>query len=160
MNKKLQSETSENIKKYLIKMLEDEDWEVEDEFSCESKPNSVYDSSLISQTKNSLLTAKGSPRKGFNVEDLPEGNSFATADQARSTSFKINLLPHDSIHWSRDLSIPSKRGMTRNWSCTANRKSSVEILVGLQNKLQKRGSVPKNKSNNVYSPKKLIIIEE
>ena len=150
----------------MINLSETDEWDVDEEFSDSSKPNSVYDSSLIAQTKNSLVLSKGSPRKGFNVQDLPVGNSFCAEDKKRNTSFKSLQHKRDSIDFSIHARFRTNKKVPRQWSVSNNRKSSTEILVGLQNKLKdsKFFNEPEKKfdfspKKYVFSPEKFIIVE-
>ena len=68
-----------------IPVLENTD--LDEEVNSEDHANRVHKSPVF---KNSLIISKGSPRKGFKVEDLPEVCWFGSSKEIRSISFKVH----------------------------------------------------------------------
>ena len=68
-----------------ISILENTD--LDEEVNSEDHANRVRNSPVF---KNTLIVSKGSPRKGFKVEDLPEVWWFESNKDARSVSFKVH----------------------------------------------------------------------
>ena len=62
--------------------------DVDDEVWSEDHANVVRNSPVF---KNTLAISKGSPRKGFKVEDLPEVSWFNSNKESRSVSFKVYI---------------------------------------------------------------------
>lgn len=75
-----------------------EEFDVEEDISSENKANSVYSSPTL---KNNLVISKGSPRKGFRVEDLPSPEEFERDNEPRSTSFKVVLCKSEPLDYIR-----------------------------------------------------------
>lgn len=105
----------EKISSILIPTADECD--IDDEVSSETKANSVYDSSKIQQDRNKLVACKGSPRKGFKVEDLPEVESFSVDPEVRFNPFKLQLYKGKSFNADKQpCHYTSKNCSKRNWS--------------------------------------------
>ena len=134
------------------------DLEIDDEVSSEEKVNSVYDSPSF---KNTLAISKGKPRKGFKVEDLPEENIFNCSKETRCVSFKIQVCKPQ--HMSEDFAFKIKgrtREEIRAQSEYKGRKSSTEILLGLQNKLHESKLKTSGWDGKKLNTRKMVIIED
>lgn len=138
-----------------------EECDIDDETDSETKANSVYDSSAVLQIRNSLVLSKGSPKKGFKVENLPAVDSCSIDNTIGAFAVEV----HVSNRFKTDNRFTStcresNKTLKRNWSCAANRKSSTEILLNLQNRLSKHNTSDGKLRNFDFSPKKIIMIKD
>ena len=78
---------SDGIKDY-------EDMEVDEDVSSENWANKVNDTHTF---KNSLVVSKGSTKRGFKIEDLPELDWSNSTKEIRCISFKMEMLQKDKI---------------------------------------------------------------
>ena len=124
----------------------------------ERKANWVYDSPVF---KNTLAISKGKPRKGFKIDDLPIIKIYETSKDFKDLWFDAKT--HHPENTKEDYSFEFK-GRTRAeilaQASERTRKTSFEILWGLQNKLHESRVKIAAKNKRESKSKKVIIIDE
>lgn len=133
-----------------------DDCDISDDLTSESKVNHVYDSSRVIQIRNSLVISKGSPLRKMNTSISPKYQTLRQAPCDRGNSFCLKLQPSKSVEKPCE-GVKKPRSWTstrKNWEST--RKPSIEILLNLQKKLQETPLVDLKKTEDVWSPPKLL----
>ena len=129
-----------------------------DDVDIEKKANSVYDSPTF---KNSLAISKGKPRQGFKIEDLPMLKFFEAPNELKCQSFKVKVCNPELIEENCQFELKGRtRAEILAQSSNRQRKSSTEILLGLQNKLRESKIKAADRHLKNANSKKMIIIED
>lgn len=162
-HKERRSSSAGHIKEQLLAFdaFDNNDWDIEDEISCEDKPNWVYDSSKILQIKNSLIISKGNTKEGFWVSAVRESDSLLAECAIRGRSFKDTLTKTNKFEkeWNW-LGYKGSKSPQKSWTSNASRKTSTEILMTLQKKIVRQCTIHDSDFSKPWSMKKLLIIKE